>query len=186
MVSDDSIIKRLHMRDDSALQDIQKRYGSICYQMAFRIVGNHEDAEECVNDMLMSVWDSIPPHLPISLQAFLITLVRRSAINRAKYEHRQKREPTASTLVLDELSEIISSGEQLESIVERRELFAALKAFLSAQKPQIRYMMMQRYYMAESIQTIAETNHMSAEAVKKALSRARCRLREYLRKEGLL
>ena len=89
MVSDDSIIKRLNNRDESALQDIQKLYGSICYQMAYRLLESHEDAEECVNDMLMSVWDSIPPHLPMSLQAYLLTLVRRSAIDKLKHENRK-------------------------------------------------------------------------------------------------
>ena len=186
MVSDDSIIQRLHQRDETALQDIQKLYGSICYQMAFRIVESHEDAEECVNDMLMSVWDSIPPHLPVSLQAYLITLVRRSAVNKAKHAHRQKRGASECTLVLDELAEIIPSGERIESVVEQREMLAALKGFLGALKPQTRYIMMQRYYMAESIQTIAESNRMSAEAVKKILFRTRSRLRDYLRKEGLL
>lgn len=64
MVSDDSIIKRLNSRDESALQDIHRLYGGICYQMAFRILENHEDAEECVNDMLLDVWDSIPLSCP--------------------------------------------------------------------------------------------------------------------------
>ena len=186
MVSDDSIIKRLNNRDDSALKDIQRLYGSICYQMAFRIVENHEDSEECVNDMLMSVWDSIPPHLPMSLQAYLITLVRRSAINKAKHKKRQKRGSSDRTLVLDELAEIIPSGEQLESIVERHELFAAMKTFLDTIKPQTKYIFMQRYYMAESLHTIAISNHMSEETVKKILLRTRSRLRDYLRKEGLL
>ncbi|MBR2086964.1 MAG: sigma-70 family RNA polymerase sigma factor [Oscillospiraceae bacterium] len=186
MVSDDSIIKRLNNRDESALQDIQKLYGSICYQMAYRLLESHEDAEECVNDMLMSVWDSIPPHLPMSLQAYLLTLVRRSAIDKLKHENRKKRGSAECMLALDELAEIIPSGEQLESIVEHHELLNALRAFLHTLKPQTRYIVMQRYIMSESIPTIAATNHMSEEAVKKTLFRTRSRLRDYLRKEGLL
>ena len=186
MVSDDSIIKRLHSRDESALQDIRSLYGNLCYQIAFRILENHEDAEECVNDILLAVWDSIPPHLPVSLQAYLITLVRRSAIDKARREHAQKRGTTEYTLALDELAEITPSGEQLESVVEQRELIRILKVFLETLKPQTRHMMIERYFMSKSIQTIAETNHISENAVKLVLSRTRRELREYLRKEGLL
>ena len=186
MVSDDSIINRLHNRDETALQDIRRLYGGICYQMAFRILENHEDAEECVNDMLLGVWDSIPPHLPMSLQAYLITLVRRSAIDKTKHEHRQKRGTTVCALPLDELAEIIPSGEQLESVVEQRELVQVLMAFLDMLKPQARHIFMQRYFMSESFQTIAEENHISENAVKMSLSRTRGQLREHLRKEGLL
>ena len=186
MVSDDSIITRLNERDESALQDIRRLYGNLCYQMAYRILENREDAEECVNDMLLAVWKSIPPKLPMSLQAYLITLVRHSAINKAKHESRQKRGNGEFSLALDELAEILPSGEQVESTVEHRELMRAMRAFLSTLKPETKHFFMQRYYMAESIQTIAELNHVSESKVKVTLLRTRKKLRDYLRKEGLL
>ena len=61
MVSDALLIQRLNACDESVLEDIRSIYGNLCFQMAFRILENREDAEECVNDMLLSVWDSIPP-----------------------------------------------------------------------------------------------------------------------------
>ncbi len=186
MVSDDSIITRLNERDESALQDIRRLYGNLCYQMAYRILENREDAEECVNDMLLAVWKSIPPKLPMSLQAYLITLVRHSAINKAKHESRQKRGSGEFSLALDELAEILPSGEQVESTVEHRELMQAMRAFLGTLKPETKHLFMQRYYMAESIQTIAELNHLSESSVKVTLLRTRKKLRDYLRKEGLL
>ena len=186
MVDDDSIIRRLHARDESALDDIRRLYGSLCCQMAYRILENREDAEECVDDMLLAVWNSIPPNLPMSLQAYLITLVRHSAINKAKHESRQKRGNGAFSLALDELAEILPSGEQVESTVERRELMEAMQAFLSALKPETKHVFLQRYYLAESVQTIAKANHMSESAVKVTLFRTRKKLREHLQKEGLL
>ena len=186
MVSDDSIIQRLHQRDETALQDIQKLYGSICYQMAFRIVESHEDAEECVNDMLMAVWGSIPPHLPVSLQAYLLSIVRRLAIDRLRQSNRLKRGGALYAEALDELDELLPSGEQIESEVEQRELIHTMTAFLDTLKPQAQRVFMQRYFLAESVQTIAEKNHMSESAVKMALVRTRKRLLEHLRKEGWL
>jgi RNA polymerase sigma-70 factor (ECF subfamily) len=186
MVSDNSIIKRLHSRDETVLQDIRSIYGELCWQMAFRILENREDAEECVNDMLLSVWDSIPPQLPVSLQAYLITLVRNAALDKVRLEHRQKRGNAEFTLALDKLTEILPSGEQVEATVERREMLLALRTFLQSLNPKLRHLFMQRYYMAESIQHIAELNQMNENTVKSKLSRIRRELLEYLRKEGLL
>jgi RNA polymerase sigma-70 factor (ECF subfamily) len=186
MVSDDSIIKRLNARDESALHDIRRLYGGMCYQLAFRMLESHEDAEECVNDMLLSVWGSIPPKLPESLQAYLITLVRNSALDKIKHEHRQKRGNAEFSLALDELAEILSSGEQVEEAVERRELMQALQSFLASLKPEAEQIFMQRYFLAESVQTIARSNLISETKVKVTLLRVRRKLKDYLRKEGLL
>ena len=186
MVSDEAIIKRLHSRDETVLQDIRSIYGELCWQMAFRILENREDAEECVNDMLLSVWDSIPPQLPVSLQAYLITLVRNAALDKVRLEHRQKRGNAEFTLALDELTEILPSGEQVETIVEERELIQAMHAFLRTLQPEARHLFMQRYFMAESVQVIAELNQMNENTVKSKLLRIRRKLQDYLRKEGLL
>ena len=78
MSDDRSIIEGLNRRDESALQAIRQQYGTYCHNLAYRILESHEDAEECVDDMLMAVWDSIPPQHPDSLQAYLITITARN------------------------------------------------------------------------------------------------------------
>ena len=186
MQNDESIIRRLNSRDESALQDIRRMYGTLCFRMAYRILENREDADECVNDMLLSVWNSIPPKLPTSLQAYLISLVRHAAINKVKHEHAKKRGNSDFSIALDELADILPSGEQVEATVERREMLLALRTFLQSLNPKLRHLFMQRYYMAESIQHIAELNQMNENTVKSKLSRIRRELLEYLRKEGLL
>lgn len=185
MVSDDSIMERLHRREESALQEIRSAYGGICWQTAYRILENSEDADECVNDMLMDVWDSIPPQLPDSLQAYVVTLVRRRAIDCLRRERSRKR-GTQFAQALDELAEVLPSGELVEETVEHHELMQALQTFLNAQKPEICRMFLERYYLAESVQTIAETHHIHETNVRVTLLRTRRKLRAYLEKEGLL
>ena len=186
MYGDDRIISLLFQRDEQALQIIRQQYGAICFQMAYRMTGNREDAEECVSDMLMDVWNSIPPNHPERLPVYLITLVRRTAIDKYEHVHRIKRGGTQFCASLDELSEIIPSGEQVEHQVEQRELTAALTKWLQTLPEGKRNLFMQRYFMAESVQAIAEKNNMSISAVKMTLLRTRNQLKEYLRKEGLL
>ena len=81
---------------------------------------------------------------------------------------------------------MLSSGEQVEPIVEERELIQAMRDFLRTLKPDARHLFMQRYFMAESVQTIAELNQMNENTVKSKLLRIRRKLQDYLRKEGLL
>lgn len=180
------IIALLQKRDEQALTIIKQTYGTLCFQIAYRMTGNREDAEECVNDMLMHVWNSIPPNCPDDLRIYLTALVRRSAVNRYKQTHRLKRGGTQFTEVIDELAEILPSSENVEQKVEQRELTAALNAWIKTLPAESGCMFMQRYYMSESLQSIAEKHKLSEDAVKMRLMRIRRKLRDYLRKEGLL
>ena len=186
MQDDSRIIALLQKRDEQALQIIKKQYSVLCFQIAFRITGNREDADECVSDMLINVWNTIPPNEPDSLRAYLASLVSRSAIDKIKGSHRKKRGGDQFVTALDELSEIIPSAESVEKQIEERELSAALNAWLLTLPIEHRRVFMQRYFFPESLQTIAEKNGMKVNALTKLLLRLRKKLKEYLRKEGLL
>ena len=186
MNQDSTIISLLHQRDEQALQMIRDQYGTLCSQIAYRMTGSREDAEECISDMLLGVWDSIPPQKPQNLRAYLTALTGRIAIKKYEHSHRLKRGGTQFTTVLDELSEILPADTQVEREIEQRELTAALTAWLRTLSPDNRRIFMQRYYMSESVQKIAEENQMGVSAVKMTLLRLRKRLKEHLRKEELL
>ena len=180
------IIELLNQRDEQVLQIIQKQYGTFCYQVAFRIIGNREDAEECVNDMLMGVWNSIPPNSPDHLPAYLAALVRKTALQKYEKAHRQKRGGTQFSTALDEISEIIPSTDHVDQEIEQRELTAAITAWLQSLPSDAKLMFIQRYYMSDSVKTIADKHNMSVGAVKMKLLRIRQQLREYLKKEGFV
>lgn len=186
MHDDSQIIALLEQRDEQALQIIREQYGAGCFQIAYRMTGSRQDAEECVSDTLMTVWNSIPPNQPEHLQTYLAVLVRRSAMNRYKQEHREKRGGTQLAEVIDEIAEMLPSSESVERSVEQRELTAALNKWCRMLSEEHRRVFMQRYYMSEPVQTIAEQNGISEGAVKMMLLRLRNRLKDYLGKEGLL
>ena len=186
MHDDCHIIELLNQRDEQVLQIIQKQYGAFCHQVAYRIIGNREDAEECVNDMLLGVWNSIPPNSPNHLPAYLAALVRKIALQRYEKAHRHKRGGTQFSTALDEISEIIPSSDCVDQELEQRELTAALTAWLQTLQPDAKLMFIQRYYMSDSVKAIAEKHNLGLSAVKMKLLRLREQLREYLEKEGLL
>ena len=186
MPEDSIIISLLQKRDEQALEHIRAQYGALCYQIAYRMTGSRQDAEEVLNDLLLSVWDSIPTNEPDNLRAYLTALAGRIAIKKYEHAHRLKRGGTQLTEALDELSEIIPSETHVEREIEQRELTEALTAWLRTLPPDHRRMFLQRYYLSEPVQQIAEHNQMGVSAVKMTLLRLRKKLKEYLRKEDLL
>lgn len=70
---DDTKIVQLYWdRNERAIPATADKYGRYCTSIAKNILGNREDAEECVNDTYLNAWNAMPPHRPSILTAFPI------------------------------------------------------------------------------------------------------------------
>ena len=49
-MEDLEIVELYWNRDEAALKETADKYGNYCYSIAFNILCNNEDAQECVND----------------------------------------------------------------------------------------------------------------------------------------
>ena len=184
MNRDSQIIAQLEQRDEQALTEIRRIYGKLCFRIAQQMLGSAEDAEECVSDMLLAVWNSIPPHQPEHLEAYLVTLLRRSAMDRLRRMYSQKRGGRQFVQALDELSEILPAAETMESECSRRDLTATLRKCRDTLPERAQRVFLQRYLLAMPLRDIAADNAMTAGAVKVLLHRTRKQMREMLREEG--
>ncbi|MBR3448801.1 MAG: sigma-70 family RNA polymerase sigma factor [Oscillospiraceae bacterium] len=184
MHNDSRIIALLQKRDEQALNMIRAAYGKLCFRIAQRMLGNQEDAEECVNDMLLAVWQTVPPHQPESLEAYLVTLLRRSAMDRLRQRNSQKRGGRQLAAALDELSELLPARDNVELECSRRALTKALRKCIDGLPAKAQRVFLQRYLLAMPLQEIAADNGMSLSAVKVLLHRTRKQMRDFLRKEG--
>lgn len=70
-MNDQKIIELFWERHESAISVTAEKYGKYCHTIAYNILFNHFDAEECVNDTYLGAWNSIPPQKPGNLTAFL-------------------------------------------------------------------------------------------------------------------
>ena len=183
---DSQIIALLSARDESALAMIREQYGTLCETLAMRLLGSREDAEECVSDMLLAVWNSDAVLRAETLRAFLVSLVRRAAMDKLKARTRKKRGGKQFALALDELAEILPANDRVEQEIDRKELSAAIAAWLRTLPQDSRFIFIARYYLSESVQEIAQKYGMSAGAVKMSLLRTRNKLRKHLEQEGFL
>lgn len=81
-MDDDKIVELFWQRAESAIRETEKKYTRYIKYIAYRILGNHEDAEECENDVYLKTWNSIPPNRPNVLPAFLAKITRNLALDR--------------------------------------------------------------------------------------------------------
>ena len=60
-MEDTAILDLYWARDERAITETQKSYGKYCYSIAYHILHDREDTEECLNDTWMRAWNAIPP-----------------------------------------------------------------------------------------------------------------------------
>lgn len=185
-MTDSEIIRKLEARDETALQDITEQYGKLGKQIAMRILGSTEDAEECTNDALLRIWNTIPPAKPLYLKAYYSAAVRNIALNRRAYDKAQKRNTAVVSVVLDELSEVLPDTQDVEAETDATLLNEAVRGFLRKQNKLQQTVFMQRYYYMMTCAEIAEGLGVSENRVNVILHRLRKKLQAYLRKGAFL
>ena len=185
-MNDQEIVRLYFDRNQQAISETGRKYGSYCYTIAWNILYNREDSEECVNDTYMDTWNAIPPARPLSLKAFVGKITRNNALNRYEKAHAGKRGGGETPLCLDELSECVSGQDEMKDLEDYEHLVTCLNQFLSLLKKDQRIIFVRRYWYLSSIQEISRDYGMSESKVKVTLLRTRKKLRDYLRKEGLL
>ena len=185
-MDDAKIVQLYFVRDEQAIPETANKYGNYCTSIAKNILGNHEDAEECVNDTYLNTWNAIPPNRPQMLSTFLGKIVRNLAFNRYKYNTANKRGSGEVSLVLDELAACVSGKDDVEQAYEHKELVASINDFLGTLPSEKRNIFVCRYWYSDSIADIATRYDMTYAAVSMTLNRLRTKLHNYLIKRGYM
>lgn len=184
-MKDTEILDLYFSRDEQAIAETQTKYGSYCFSIAFHILHDQDDSDECVNDTWMRAWNSIPPSRPEYLNIFLGTITRNLSFDRYKMKKAQKRGSGELELELDELAECIPSGSNTEQAVEAEELRRMINAFLRTLPEKDCNVFLRRYWYSEEYADIAKRYGMKLNSVKTSLFRTRGKLKNYLEEQGI-
>lgn len=185
-MTDDKIIQLFFQRQEVAIKETQKKYGSYCFKIANSILNNKEDSEECLNDTWLKAWESIPPTRPTYFNLFLAKIVRNFAINKYRSKHTHKRGKGEIALVLDELEECIIGEIDVETLYIAEELQNTINKFVRGLSEKDGNVFIRRYFYADPIKDISKRYHISENNVRVMLSRTRNRLKLMLEKEGYI
>ena len=175
---DDSKIIELYMdRSEQAISETARKYGRYCHYIAYNILHNDEDSEECVNDTYLRTWNSIPPKRPNKLQTFLGKITRNLSLNKYEKQSAEKRGSGQIPLILDELTECIPADRNSETLVEDMVIKETLDRFLENLSADARKIFVRRYWYMSSVKEIAEEYGLSESKVTVTLFRTRQKLK---------
>lgn len=186
MVEDSKIIALFFTRSEQAIQETDRKYGNYCFQIAWNILSNQQDAEESVNDTYLTAWKSIPPARPTRLSAFLGKITRHIALDRWRRRYAAKRGGGEPALALEELEDCIAAKDSTEEFLRKEEFRSAMNRFLEGLGVNERKLFVSRYWYLRSIRELSEKTGLSEGSIKTQLFRTRAKLRTFLTEEDLM
>ena len=183
-MDDRRIIELFFARDERAISETEKKYGALCRYIAGNILASREDVEECVSDVMLALWNAIPPNHPLSLSAFISEITRHLAIKKFRSNSATKR--SGIDIVSDEFLLTLDDGSSLSELYESKRAGELISRFLRELPEEERTVFMMRYYFDMNISDIALRHSCSEGRIKMKLLRTRKKLSEYLKKEGII
>ncbi|MCL2634903.1 MAG: sigma-70 family RNA polymerase sigma factor [Oscillospiraceae bacterium] len=183
-MNDTDIIDLFCRRSESAVSQIEQKYGNLCRHVAKGVLSNNEDIDECVNDALFAVWNAIPPEKPEKLSAFICKITRNIALDKFDYITSKRRNPNMK-VSMTELEDCLFQSNDVNSTVENREIISHVNAFLRRLSFDDRNVFLRKYFFGDSLAEIGKTFKFSESKVKSSLHRTRNKLKTYLIKKGV-
>ncbi len=183
-MEDHAIIDLYWTRNEQAIAETEKKYSGYCRSIAWNILRDYRDAEECLSDTWMKLWNIIPPQRPHVFPAFLGTITRNLALNRLRMATAKKRTACGLELSYEELQESVPAGSSAEEQVETRELGRSLDKFLRTLPGRECSIFLRRYWYMDTHAQIAQRYRMTSGSVKAILHRIRKKLKTHLEREG--
>ena len=183
LMDDKRIIERFFARDESAIAETEKKYGGLCRYIASNILAQSEDSEECVSDVMLALWNSIPPDRPDDLRAYIGKAVRNRALAISRDANAWKRGGRV-TVVGEEFLSVIEDGTDLAEDFEARRMGKVISDFLRKIGESNKDIFVMRYWLNMSYAQISRQTGFSEGKIKMSLKRTKEKLAKELRKEG--
>ena len=183
---DNELIDLFLSRSEEALRLTGEKYGPLLFSRAERLLESRQDAEECVNDTLLALWNTIPPVLPDSLPAYASRLLRNQAMKKLRDRTRLKRAPETYTLCLEEIEPLAASCALVEDELMAGELHQAVIGYLDSLPKNDRMLFLRRFSLMDSYEALSAWSGLSEGALRTRISRILKGLRKHLEKDGLL
>jgi len=185
-IEDPTILNLFFTRDEGALTATKQKYGRSLHKVAYNVLLDNHDAEECVNDTLHRAWEAIPPKRPEFLGAYLSKITRNLSLKRWRAASAQKRGGSQADLMLSELADTIPQSQTVEGSFEYTQTVQAINDCLRGMEANNRVVFVRRYFFGDSVQDLCRQFKSSESKIKSILYRARQKLKIHLEREGVV
>lgn len=178
-MDDNQIIELFFERPESAIIELDRKYGSLCRSVSKNVLGSEEDASEAVNDTYLAVWNKIPPEKPENLLGYVLKIAKNRSLNILRARSAKKRD-SFYQVALTELEECLPGNSNIEAEIDFKELSEAVDSFLETLSKENRVIFLRRYWFSDSLKDIAKLTGLKEKTVSVRLVRIRKKLKSYL------
>jgi RNA polymerase sigma-70 factor (ECF subfamily) len=182
------IIQQAQQGSIAAFNRLVMTYQGMAYNVAYRVIGTQEGASDACQDAFLKAFKSMGQYRGGSFKSWLMRIITNTCYDQLRYK---KRRPSDSLEALMENSgtepvSMTSSAERPEDNVMRHELNDMLQQGINQLPEDQRIVLILNDVQGFSYQEISEITGQPLGTVKSRLSRARGRLRDFLREQELL
>lgn len=181
IMDDREIVELLYARNERGVKAAQQKFSRLVMNVCRGLLHSNEEAEQCTNDTLLRLWESIPPDRPENLTGYVCKIARRLALNRLRYNTAQMR----NSDLLTELDECLPGSYSVEKQAEFSEITETLNVWLRSLPEKQQTLFTLRYFYAYGVKEAAQACGMSKTAATTALMRLRESLKKHLNERGL-
>ncbi len=183
-VTDAEIMDLYWERNETAIQLTKEKYGAFLYRIAYNILHDDRDCEECQNDTYLGVWQSIPPSRPDVFPAFIARIMRNVACKKYKEKTRKKRVPSEMTVSLEDLETFLHNHDVPDEKYFAEELGKMINSYLPTLTDRQQYVFIGRFYMGDKLETIAGELKVNASTVHREIEKIKKGLKSHLERNG--
>lgn len=184
-MEDSQIIDLYFERSEQAILELSDKYGRIFNKVSLNILNNVQDAEECVNDAYLGVWNNIPPQKPHSLLTYVCRIVRNLSIKKY-YSNTALKRNSHYDIAFEELEDCIFSPDSFDRDYSSKELAKIINDFLDTLDKDNRVMFVRRYWFSNSLTELAKMFDITEHNASVRLFRIRAKMKKYLIKRGVI
>ncbi len=184
-MSDEQIVDLYLARDERAISETDVKYGNMLFSIAYNILHDPLDCEECKNDTYLGTWNSIPPSRPTIFSAFIAKIMRNIAANRCRDKMRQKRISSELTVSIEELEDVLLSTNDVEIEYEAKEAGKIISDYVRGLTERQQFIFIERFYFTKTIEQIAKEYGMAGATIHREITRIKEGLKAHLEENGV-
>lgn len=156
-------------------EEVADDYGRFLYNLAFRLAGNHHDAQDLVQEVLLRVRRGLRTYQPGNFEGWLSRITTNAFLDRVR---KQNRRPTVS--LPDGADEFIAGSTGVDAEMAAADLPDYLQRHLAELPPDYRAAVVLKDVLGFSYEDIADTLDIPVGTVRSRIHRGRGRLKEAL------
>lgn len=173
----EEILREASQGDLSSFEAVYKAAAGFVYNIAFRIVGNKEDAEEVTQDVFMILYRKLRRfRFESSFKTWVYRITVNCAINFSRKMPKYKMEE------YDDALEVAGCAVGPQAEIDREDRERSVKELLGAISPQQRACVVLREMEGLSYRGIAQVLSVNVNTVRSRLKRARERMLSFRKK----